>query len=297
MGKRVSTLLSALALAVPFAMSAGVVEAQDAAQCRPGDVLCAEVQVGPVGGRLRIGPADPPPVIVEQAPPVVVAPAPPPVIVAPPPPPVVVVQPPPPPQRVVYVQPAQQQVYVQPRQRVIYDLVPNFDLGVRVNGGIAFGFDGSAGGGNVAFRLRPSEHFALDLGIGVYGGFDGSRDRWEMPLQLDALFFFNPEHRFQIYALIGVGTAVGQQGDYRSTRDFRASRDLAYLAGEVGLGAELRLSRFFALNADVRGFLREQVLAGPPEFSRTTSNGTVESTNTSGGFYVTAGMTLYFIGL
>jgi hypothetical protein len=288
----VSFLIVAAALVAPSMISTAA--AQDT-RCRPGDLLCADVGVGPIEGHLRIGPADPP-VVVEQPPVVVVQP--PPVVYQPPPPvqpPTVIVQQPPPPQVVVVAQPPMRepptvQVQVRRERRVVYDLVPDFDIGLRLNVGSMFA-DRGMGGVNAALRIRPERHVAIDIGTGIWYGSDyQARERWEMPVQADLLVFLNPEHRFQVYLLVGGGMTFGEQMG-------RGGRgDLMYAGGEAGIGAELRLSRFFALNLDVRGFLRQRINGGPPEFQEQRADGLIYTTDTSGGFYGTLGMTFYFIG-
>jgi hypothetical protein len=238
-----------------------------------------------------------PPVVV-QPPPVIVQPPPPPVVVQPPPPPVqppvVYVQQPPPP--VIVAQPQPQVVTVQ-RSRVVYDLVPAFDMGLHLQIGGLFSDRIGMGGGGAAFRIRPMEHLAIDIGMGIYGGQDyQGADRWEMPIVADIIVFFNPGDRLQVYALAGGGMSFGQQGSYtRFDRDFIPSRDLAYAGGEAGLGVEWRIGRHFALNLDVRAFLREQV-GGGVEFTE-IQDGVTRSTNTSTGVYGNLGMTFYFVGL
>lgn len=285
----VSFLVVMTALAAP-----SLAFAQVDTRCRPDDLLCADAQIGPIEGHIRIGPGDaPPPVVVETPPP-------PPVVVVPPPvqPPVVVVQaPPPPPQQVVVVsappprEPPVVQVQTVRQRRVVYDLVPTFDMGLHLDGGVMFSDRIGMGGLNAALRIRPESHVAIDVGTGVWYGSDyNGLDHWEMPLQVDLLVYFNPENMFQVYGVIGGGMSFGNASG-RGT-----SRDLMYAGGEAGLGAELRLSRFFALNLDVRGFLRQRVGDGPPEFSQISSAGLLQTTDTSGGFYGTLGMTFYFFG-
>lgn len=286
--KSVSFLAVVAALAAP-----SLAFAQVDTRCRPDDLLCADVGVGPLEGHIRIGPGDAPPPVVVQPPPVVYAPPPvqPPVVVvqAPPlPPPQVVVVAPYPPREppVVAVQTIRQ-------RRVVYDLVPTLDMGLHIDGGLLFTDHGGMGGGNAALRIRPESHFAIDVGTGFWGGSDyQGRDHWEMPVQADLLIFFNPQHMFQIYALIGGGVSFG----HNSAGGGFAARDLTYAGGEAGLGAELRLSRWFALNLDVRGFVRQQVGGGAPEFSHMTQAGNLQTTDTSGGVYATLGATFYFFG-
>ncbi|GAB4116776.1 MAG: hypothetical protein OHK0013_50200 [Sandaracinaceae bacterium] len=221
----------------------------------------------------------------------------------PPQPPVVIVQQPPPPP-VVVARPAPQPQVVEvrvPRRRVVYDLVPAFDMGLHLQLGTMFTDRIGVGGGGAAFRIRPVEWFGIDVGAGIYGGQDyQGAGRWEIPLVVDLLFFFNPGDRFQLYALVGAGASIGQQGSYTrgpiGDRDFIPSRDLAYVGGEAGLGVEWRVGRHFALNLDVRGFLREEVGSPGPEFVEVV-DGRTRSTDTSGGFTANVGMTFYFVGL
>ena len=277
----VSFLVAMTALAAP-----SLAFAQVDTRCRPDDLLCADVGVGPIEGHLRIGPGDaPPPVVIETPPP--------PVVVQPPvQPPIVVVQGPPPPQQIVVVAPPPREppvVAVQTRRerRVVYDLVPTFDMGLHLDGGVMFSDRIGMGGLNAALRIRPEAHIAIDVGTGFWYGQDyNGREHWEMPVQADLLVFFNPENMFQVYGVVGGGMSFGSA----------AGRDLMYAGGEAGLGAELRLSRFFALNLDVRGFIRQRVGGGPPEFTQISSAGLVQTTDLSGGVYGQLGMTFYFFG-
>lgn len=319
MTDRMRTAVSFLGLVAALSGAAvSTAHAQDA-RCRPGDLLCAEVDVGPIEGHLRIGidgdppPPPPPPVVVvpPPPPPVVVAPPPPPVVVAPPPPVVVAppvvsghvvvttvpVMPPPPPRGSVVVG-------VETRRRVRYEMVPDFDIGLHLQFGGMFTDRITMGGFSGAARIRPIPHLAFDIGIGAWYGQDyHGAERWEVPVTADMLVFFNPEHRFQVYALIGGGMSFAGQG--RTTRGggFVSTSEFTYAGGELGIGAELRVSRFFAINADVRGFLRHNVAGGLPEFTEINDNGTsrldddtTRSTNTSGGIYGNLGLTFYFFG-
>ena len=46
----------------------------------------------------------------------------------------------------------------------------------------------------------------------------------------------------------------------------------------------------------VRGFIRENLSGGLPEFTETLDDGRTRSTNTSGGIYGNLGLTFYFFG-
>lgn len=262
------------------------------AQCPPGSTFCAQVQFGvpvpPPPAVVYVQPAPPPPPPV-----IVVRPAPPPVVVYQPAPP----PPPPAPPAVVYVQarpaPAPTPAPA-PRE-------PHIGLHGHIGGMLSDEVD--MGGATAALRLRPSSHIGLDLGIGAYGGRDYyDRERLEIPLTADLLFFFNPEDKLQLYGLAGAGVsfaAVNTDENYdHYCNDYDGycdtfEEEYAYIAGEVGLGLEWRIGRHFALNTDVRGFLRQRVddqADSNPEFIN--SNG--ESTNTSAGALLTLGATVYF---
>lgn len=288
----------ALSFSLLTALTAGVLllsataEAQST-ECQPDDLLCAEVRIGPGTGRLRIGggtqpaPPPPPPVVVEE-------PAPPVVIVQPqqPPPPPVVVQPaPPPPPQVVHVQPAPQPTYEQQRPQRPRSRYPYSQTGLHLHLGGLFGEELAMGGGGAAFRIRPNPHFAIDIGGAIYGGNDyNGLDRVELPMTVDAIFFFNPQHRFQFYGLLGVGGSFGHAEGFNIRTGQLDDRDYAHLGGEAGLGVEWRIGRHFALNLDVRGFIRQRVDGNPePEFREGS-----RTTDTSGGVIGQAGMTFYF---
>lgn len=302
MTNRVLTTFSLPALAAALLFASPV--AAQTTECQPDDLFCAELRIGPGSAGVRIGGAPPPPPVVVQSapePPVVVveqAPPPPPpqVVVRPAPqPPTVIVQqpPPPPPPQTVYVQPAPRQVVVQPER----ERFPYSSTGIHLHAGGLFGDNVAMGGTGAAFRIRPIPHLAIDLGAGIYGGDDyNGMSRWEVPVTGDLLFFFNPQHRFQFYALAGIGLSFGhaEGHNFRSPSPGWQSRDFVHLGGELGLGVEWRISRVFALNLDVRGFIRERVDGnGEPEFLEYTREGW-QSTDTSAGVLGRLGMTFYF---
>lgn len=234
---------------------------------------------------VHVGPPVPPPpprVIVVQRP---QPPPPPPRVIVvqrqvqPPPPRVVYVQQPAPPPQVV-VQPAP--VQVQPRQAS-----GRFGLHAQVGG---IGAENvRMGGFSGALRIRPTEHFALDIGAGVYGGEDyHGNDRVEVPFTVDALLFVNPQHRVQFYVLGGVGTSVAFT---QAPASFGPVDRLVYAGGQAGLGLEFRLTRGFALNVDGRAFMRARVDSDVPEFVDPVTG---DTTNVSAGGSVNFGATLYF---
>jgi hypothetical protein len=302
---KVLTFLSLPAVAAAL-LAAAPAAAQDGTVCQPGDLFCLDVQIGPGRGGIRIGgdapiPQPPPPVIVQpppqqpmpQPPVVIVEPQYQPPVYQPPPqqPPQVYVQPQPQPQpQVVYMQqPVVRQVV---RQRPAY---PYSSLGVNLHLDGLWGEDLAMGGGGGSFRIRPMPHIAIDVGSGIYGGQDyNGLDRFEVPVVVDVLFFFNPHNRFQIYALAGAGISWSHaEGENRHTF-LNVSRDYMHAGGQVGIGAEWRISRGFALNLDVRGFLRHRIDdSGEPEFTE-FRDGSWQSTDLSGGLVTRFGATFYF---
>jgi len=295
MSKRIASITASVTLSLLASIVALTVTPTAEAQCRPGSWLCAQVQVGVgvgVGGSVYIGPALPPP-----PPPQVV-------YIQPqqPQPPVVIYQPQPQPQ-VVYVQPQPQVVYVQQqRQQVSLQPLPPVQLreprwGVHGEIGAMVSGNTAMGGGSVAIRMRPSPWFAVDLGIGAYSGIDyEGNDRVEIPLTANALFFVNPQSRLQLYFLAGVGLSYAHASNFAFdssgfSGDF-FGRDFSYVGGQIGIGLEWRLGRHFALNTDLRGFIRTRTDDDSrPEFVDPATGAT---TDTSGGVYWTGGATIYW---
>ncbi len=260
-------VLTACALLAPASKAA--------AQCTPGAILCAEAHIG-FGASLTIG--TPPPAQV-----VVVQPAPP-----PPPPQVVYVQPaPPPPTATVYV--SRPQVYTES-----YVAMPMANSGLGLHGSIGGTVmnDVSMGGFAGALRIRPNMgNIAVDLGLGIYGGSDyNDNSRVEVPFTGDLIVFFNPLDQWQFYGLVGLGVSFAHATP-SDEYDRELGRDYGYVGGQLGVGVELALTREFALNLDVRGFIRERVDGqGGPEFRDEDGR----TTDTSGGATANLGATIYF---
>ena len=158
-------------------------------------------------------------------------------------------------------------------------------LGLHFDVGGTFGPETSMAGFNGALRFRPKEHIGIDLGSGYFAGNDYQGFyRTEIPLTLNALFFVNPQHKFQFYFLLGAGASFGR------VELFNEARSMTHLGGQGGFGVELRIAPAFALNADVRGVVRHRVDRDPrPEFF----DG-YRGTDTSAGALVTFGATFYF---
>ena len=126
-------------------------------------------------------------------------------------------------------------------------------------------------------------------------------------LSLDVVFDPNPKTLVDLEATyaqrrvlgiagLGAGGALLAASIGYLVYNLIASRELAYAGGEIGLGAEIRISRFFAVNGDVRGFIRQNIAGGSPEFTEVVSGGNTRSTDLSGGVYGNIGLTFYFFG-
>jgi len=268
------------------ALAATLLPARAEAQCTGYEDVCAEASFSfgaSASASIHFGGHAPPPprraqvVVVHEEPP--------------PPPPVVVYQPAPPPP-----QPTTVYVETQAQHQVHYDVQP-VQMGVGLHGQIGGMVSDSVqmGGLAGAFRIRPNDgHFGVDLGIGAYAGQDHNGwDRVEVPLTADLLLFLNPDDTLQVYGLAGVGVsfAHAEEGGFDDPYFEYNARDFTYVGGELGAGLELRLSRWFAINGDVRGFVRERVDDDPePEFIHEDGR----TTDTSGGVLLNLGATVYF---
>ncbi|MFO0679566.1 MAG: outer membrane beta-barrel protein [Polyangiaceae bacterium] len=259
--------------------------------CPPGSWFCAEAPSQPVAAPGQpVQPLEPLP---NPAAPVVVAPA----------PPVVVYQAPP---TVLVPQP---RVKTPPA----YVYVPRPATVRRREWGLNFRFDGSILGSNAAknagmlgfgmgLRYRPAPVVAIEGSVDWLGGTDyRGYDRSETAFSLDSKLFLNPQSSFQLYLLLGMGWSGArvsndtQYETYYGTQYYsgRNVRNYGYFNGFAGGGAEWRLGRHFALNGDVRAFVRGRVdsrSAYDYEFVDPIRGGT----NTSGGALFTLGMTFYF---
>lgn len=158
-------------------------------------------------------------------------------------------------------------------------------VGLHFDFGGTFGPQVVMGGFQGALRFRPKEHVGIDLGSGYFAGNDYQGFyRTEIPVTANVLFFVNPQHKLQLYFLIGPGLSFGR------VDTFNEVRRMTHIGGQAGMGIEWRLAPAFALNVDVRGVLRHRIDSDPrPEFIDGT-----RSTNTSGGAMLTFGGTIYF---
>jgi len=147
------------------------------------------------------------------------------------------------------------------------------------------------GGAGFGLRYKPVPAFGIETDADFVGGIDYNGDhRNESALTFNALFFLNPRSRAQVYLLAGFGFANAHvNDDYDGTHN-----NYSYFGGQGGIGLELRLSRHFALNADVRAFIRGRTDPGASQHPEFVDPTTGQTTNTSAGALLTGGATFYF---
>ena len=225
------TLLGLAALLSTFALG----QTAEAQNCGYPYTFCAQVQIGV--------PAPPPPVVYAPPPPPRV------VYVAPRPAPVVVVRPRPAP-RVVYYESAPVTV----EHRVVTRPERQLGLGAHLAAAAVSENEDPMGGFGAHLRYRTSPRFAVEGTLDVFHGLGTEGlPRREVPLTVNGLWYVNPESRFQLYFLAGVGLAAAEIGDDSSPSE-GPTVNTAFAGMQAGVGAELRLGRHFAVSGDVRGF-------------------------------------------
>ncbi len=229
--------------------------------------------------------------------------------------------PPPPPQEVIVIQ--QRPVYIPPPPpRIVVATVPTYTytttttvsyLGTNRRalglGGFAAGLgfgshgdDGARGMGGVGATLRYRQHpmFATELSIAGMAGTDYNSDsRVEVPVTLSELIYFNPQNRFQLYAVVGVGASWASVTYNDANARARGVDGAAYtyIGGLAGLGAEWQLTPNFSIYGDARAFIRTRVDPGTrdnAEFSRINAAGHTETSNASVGVLGQLGGIFYF---
>jgi hypothetical protein len=293
----VSSSAMILVLAVPAVVSAQ--SALPPGACPPGSWFCAPAAQQAVPAEQRVllqslpdpdapaplPPGDPRPPLTNAA--------------APLEPPVVVYQPPPPVSVVRLAAPSPYEYSAPSREPISRGR--EWGLNLRVEGAsIGSGYQHNAGmaGGGGGLRYKPNAYFGLETDLDFVGGRGYVGDlRRETALTFNGLFFLNPESAAQVYLLAGFGwswaNGPNEPNDSSDPSVTQSSNySYSYFGGQAGVGLELRLTRALALDVDMRGFVRtrtDQLASSQPEF--TNSQG--QTTNTSGGGLLTAGITLY----
>lgn len=148
-----------------------------------------------------------------------------------------------------------------------------------------------------ALRFRPIPRVAIEGSFDLLWGTDyNGFQRFEQALMLNGLFFANPRSALQLYGILGFGGshAILDSGTTADGQPVLRDERYSYLGGQVGIGVEARVTRHFALGADLLGFLRwrrDRNAADNPEFVDPVSHRT---TNTSGGGLLRLGATFYW---
>jgi opacity protein-like surface antigen len=146
-------------------------------------------------------------------------------------------------------------------------------------------------------RYRPLPPIAFEAGLDLLTGTDfNGFDRNEVALSVNTYVFFNPHDVVQVYVLGGLGisgadvTVTPRDGESFQRHDEHYS----YFGGQIGAGAEVRVSRRVAISGDIIGFVRgrtDDTSDSAPEF---VDPDTHRSTNTSGGGLLRLGATFYW---
>ena len=286
---RLGLFSSAFALALPAtALAQGpqpaAPPATSGANCPPGSWFCSDapVQAAPAGQPLQpLPPQGAPQPGVTYAP----TPAAPPVVVYQPGPPVMIVQAPkeaPPPY------PYTPRPYMRHSEWGL-----NLHLEGATIGKDRHANDAGMGGAGIGVRYRPVPAAALEADLDFLGGrdYNGFR-REETAFTLNCLVFVNPHSRAQVYFLGGFGWAGAHATDDSGVTAFERQYNYSYFGIQGGVGLEFRAAKHFALNLDLRGFVRgrtDENAYYQPEYRDGN-----RTSNTSGGALVTGGMTFYF---
>lgn len=151
------------------------------------------------------------------------------------------------------------------------------------------------GGFGFGLRYRPIPHFALDGSLELAYGTDyNGYERTEAALLANAVGFFNPRHRLQLYVLAGLGVSAADVSRPVNPWMRHGDRHYTYFGMQLGGGLEGRISRRTALRFDVVGFVRGRTdddLRSDPEF---VDPETQRVTNTSGGALLRGGAIFYW---
>ena len=148
-----------------------------------------------------------------------------------------------------------------------------------------------------ALRFRPIPHIAIEGGLEFLWGTDyNGFPRSEQALLVNGLFFANPRSAVQLYGIAGFGLGWAQLDSGLQPNGLPVLRDenYSYVGSQLGVGVEGRLTRHFAIGADLIGFLRwrsDRHASQNPEF---IDPATGRTTNTSGGGLLRLGATFYW---
>jgi hypothetical protein len=157
--------------------------------------------------------------------------------------------------------------------------------------------DASMNGFGGALRFRPIPHIAIEGDVELIWGTDyNGYQRFEDAFMLNALFYANPRSAVQLKGIIGlgVGAAFLDSGTRANGQPVLSDETYTYAGGQLGVGVEARITRHFALDADLLGFVRwrnDRHASRNPEF---VDPDTGKTTNASGGGLLRLGATFYW---
>jgi hypothetical protein len=157
--------------------------------------------------------------------------------------------------------------------------------------------DAGMNGFGAALRLRPIPYVAIEGSVELMFGTDyNGFQRFEDALLINGLFYANPFSAVQVYGIAGFGLANAYLNSGLTPDGQPVLRDetYSYLGAQLGVGVEGRVTRHFALGADLIGFLRwrdDPHASRNPEF---IDPATHRTTNRSGGGLLRLGATFYW---
>lgn len=131
-------------------------------------------------------------------------------------------------------------------------------LGLRVTGaalagekiGLSTAENPAMGGLGLQLRTRLGEaqSFGLEFGVDLLGGEGTNFDQRTIPVMASLTYHLFPRSRFQPYALAGLGVHFTRL----SYLDDMYHYDMVELAGQLGAGVEIFLTKNIAISADIR---------------------------------------------
>lgn len=157
--------------------------------------------------------------------------------------------------------------------------------------------DADMNGFGGALRFRPIPHIAIEGAAELMWGTDyNGFQRFEQALMVSGLFYVNPRSAVQLYGLVGLGggAAFLDSGVRADGSPVLADETYRYTGGQLGFGVEGRVTRHFALGADLIGFLRwrnDRGASDNPEFIDPVTH---QTSNTSAGGLLRLGATFYW---
>ena len=173
--------------------------------------------------------------------------------------PVVIVRQPPPPPVYVIEQPPPRTVVVQePAPRYEASRPSLLGLGVRFSTTTLEGTklnlttieNSPMPGFGIQLRSMVSEHWGLELSVDYFQTADGDESfaQHTIPVMLSPVFYFFPDSAINPYLLFGVGVHITML-DYF---DGMFEHTLFEIAGQAGLGVQVKFGDHFAIHADAR---------------------------------------------